>query len=165
MPQDKLTIEPSGFFTQTSEEIRIPEHFHTTDKVDARDLLNKRGTLVMVIAGTAAATATNYGVIFIAPWSCAVTEIRESHQTAGTDGGAVSLNIEKLTGTQALDGGTNMLSTAFDLKASINTVRTGTLTTVGSTLQLVRGDRLALADSGTLTAVAGVTVTIDLKQQ
>ena len=83
--------------------------------------------------------------------------------TLGTDAGAVSLNIEKLTGTRALDEGSAMLSTAFDLKASINVVRTGTLTTASSVRSLARGDRLALDDAGTLTAVANVTISVELQ--
>ena len=113
------------------------------------------------IYGTGAATATNYGVFWIAPFDCTVTEIREVHQTAGSSADA-ALQIEKLTGTQALDSGVT-LNTAIELDGTANTVVTATRTSTAVDLQLSRGDRLALKDAGTLTAVANVTVVIEVQ--
>ena len=79
-------------------------HFHTTDKIDFRDLLKKKLYIHHTIYGVDAATAGNYGVFWIAPFACVVSEIREVHQTAGSSADA-ALTIEKLTGTQALDAG------------------------------------------------------------
>ena len=151
-PKDEEIIAPK----------ELPEHFHTTDKIEFRDLSKKKLYIHHTIVGTAAATATNYGVFWIAPFECTVVEIREVHQTAGNDAGAVSLQIEKLTGTQALDAGVACLATAFDLKGTANTVNTGTLTATLADLRLVRGNRLAMDDAGTLTAVANVTVIIEI---
>lgn len=114
----------------------------------------------ITIPGTQSATASNYSVIDNIPFPIDIVAIYESHTTAGTDGGAVTLQVEKLTGTQALDAGTTLLSTAFDLKGAINTVSTGSLTTTKSDLTLSKGDRIALKDAGVLTAVEGVCVTI-----
>lgn len=111
------------------------------------------------LPGELPATAANYGVIFIADRPCTVVGFEEVHQTAGSDGSAVTLQLEKLTGTEAPDAGVDLLATALSLKATANTVQTGTLIqTRDVTLQ--DGDRLCLNDSGTLTAVANVTVTI-----
>lgn len=117
--------------------------------------------------------AANYGVIFTAPFDCVVSYVSEVHQTAGTNGGAVTLQLEKLTGTQALDAGGEILSPAIDLKATANTVTvypdSFTSTTFSQDITsnkkhytLKKGDRLALKDAGTLTDVAGINVVIGL---
>lgn len=162
MPQDKIIDLITPKFREIPETLPIPEHFHTGDRIDFRDILKKKLYFHHTIYGTDAATATNYGVFWIAPFECTITEIREVHQTAGTDASAVSLQIEKLTGTQALDAGVPCLATAFNLKGTINTVNTGALATTLADLRLVRGDRLAMDDAGTLTAVANVTVIIEI---
>lgn len=91
-----------------------------------------------------------------------MNEFREVHQTAGTDAGAVTLDLEKLTGTQNLDAGAAVLNATLSLKATINTVQTATLTDTLTSRSLARGDRLALKDSGTLTAVQNVSVIVEL---
>lgn len=115
------------------------------------------------ISGADAATAANYGSIFIADRAYEVLAISEVHRTAGTDAGAVTLNLEKCTSGTAPDSGVTLLATAFDLKASTNTPRYGTLTATKSNLLLARGDRLILKDSGVLTGVADVAVTVILR--
>lgn len=115
--------------------------------------------IVVRLKSTDAATAANYGTFFTANESCIVVAVTEVHGTLGTDVGAVTLQLEKLTGTTAPDSGTTLLSSAFNLKATINTVQYGSLVATGETI-LSRGDRLCLKDSGTLTAVANVQVTV-----
>lgn len=97
-----------------------------------------------------------------------IVEASEVHTTAGTDGGNVTLTIEKLTGTQAPGGGANMLkTTTFNLKSTINTpVRVAVsslsgLSAAQAAAQLLSpGDRLSLTFGGVLTTLAGVGVTI-----
>ena len=164
MPQDKIIeLQPVPInFPEAPQE--LPSHFHTTDRIDFRDIFKKKLYIHHTIYGADAATAGNYGVFWIVPFSCVISEIREVHQTAGTDTGAVTLQIGRLTGTEALDaaGEDSLLATAFNLKGTINTVNTGTLTTTLSNLQLSRGDRLSMKDSGTLTSVANVIVIIEI---
>ena len=157
-------IHPAGFLDQTEiqPEPILPVHFHETDKIDFRDIRHRKLYIHHTIYGADAATAGNYGVFWIAPFECTITEIREVHQTAGTDAGAVSLQIEKLTGTQALDAGVALLVTAFDLKGTANTVNTGTLTATEANRLLARGNRLAMDDAGTLTSCANVSVVIEI---
>ena len=104
--------------------------------------------------------------IFIANGPVEVLEVREVHTTAGSHGSAVSLQVEKCTGTTAPGSGTNLLTNnsdvGFNLKGTANTVQEGTLTATRATRQLAAGDRLALDFAGTLTALAGVCVTIKL---
>lgn len=119
--------------------------------------------VVVNLQNTDAATAANYDVFFTADYPCEVVSVSETHRVLGTDGGAVTLNIEKLTSGQALDAGTAIISTALSLKTTINTPQFGILVSTGARV-LAKGDRLALVDSGTLTAVAGLTVTVYIKQ-
>lgn len=143
----------------------LADHRHNgfdTSKIEFEDINRKIIYKDYTIYGADAATAANYGVFCIVPKACVVTGIQEVHQTAGTDGSAVTLNIEKLTGTTALGSGSEILSTAFSLKATANTVQDGSLSMDLSSRTLAKGDRLALKDTGTLTSVANVTVKIEL---
>lgn len=137
--------------------------FYEMDQFDWRFLKGRPPlTIRHTLVGTSAATAGNYGVFFIAQFNCEVLSVREAHETAGTDAGAVTLDIEKLTGTQALDGGVAVLNATIDLKGTVNTVVTPALTATRANRLLAVGNRLALKDSGTLTAVAGMTITIEI---
>lgn len=129
------------------------------------DTNSKTNTFIISheLPGTAPATAANYGKFFTAPFPCQVVSIREVHTTAGSNGGAVTLVIEKLTGTQASDSGVSCMSSTINLKGTAETVQNAALTATAADLVLQRGDRLNLKDAGTLTAVAGVCVTVELK--
>jgi len=128
------------------------------------DIQNKDGNEITVsLPGTLSATATNYGVFYIANRPIEIMAISESHLVAGTDAGTVSLQIEKLTGTQSLDAGSTILKTPIDLKGAINTTIKYSGYKGLSDRQLEVGDRLALKDIGTLTSVGGVCVSIYFK--
>jgi hypothetical protein len=90
-------------------------------------------------------------------------EIKEIHGTAGNDVGAVALQVEKLTDGTARGAGIDLLATAFNLKATANTLQTGTLVSANSSLTFNTTDYLALKTSGTLTSLADVVVTIKIK--
>lgn len=112
--------------------------------------------------GTEPATAGNYAAFWIAPFACRVVSIREMHTTAGSDGGAVTLVVEKLTGTQAPGAGTSLQSANIDLKGTANTVQAPALSATASDLALAAGNRLALKLTGTPTAIAGLVLTVEL---
>ncbi len=121
---------------------------------------------------TDAATAAKYGVFWIAPFPCILVSVQEVHATAGSDGSAVTLTIEKLTGTTAKGSGLTMLGGTFNLKGTADTVQTiNRLSTGLSTgitsgvldISLNTGDRVALKKSGTLTAVNDICVTCVFK--
>lgn len=99
----------------------------------------------------------------LASRSYKVIGARLVQDVAGSDGGAVSLMLEKLTGTTAPGSGTNLLTAAFDLKATARTPQTGTLVASAASLTLAAGNRLGLNLTGTPTAVAGVVVEVDLE--
>lgn len=99
--------------------------------------------------------------VFIAPFDLTLKAIYEAHATAGSDAGAVTLQIERLQGTEAIGSGDNVLTTAFNMKATADTVQTGVLTVT----TMSQGDRLALNYTGTLTDLANVAVTIKYEDQ
>lgn len=107
----------------------------------------------------AGATGTDYdGRFFIAPFACEVLEVREVHQTLGTEGTAVTLMVKKCASGTAKASGTDVLASGLSLKTTIDTPQTGTLHATAANSQLAEGDSLALVLTGTATAVDGVTV-------
>lgn len=102
-------------------------------------------------------------VIFTAPYDCVIQSANCVFSVAGTDGGAVNLQLTKDTGTQAPGAGTDLLANnsnaGFNLKATVNTVQYASFK-AGSSRKLARGDRLALDFAGTQTSVDGLCVTV-----
>lgn len=133
----------------------------------------QRGDLVMLqfMWGNNASLLTVGNVSFPIRDYYEVVEAAETHTTAGTDGGAVTAVVEKLTGTQAPNAGANMFKTStFNMKGAANTVQrlvasqlTG-LSVAQRAAQLVSpGDRIGFSFTGTLTTLAGVGVTVVLR--
>lgn len=91
-----------------------------------------------------------------------VIGVSEVHTTAGSDGSAVTLMLKKCSGTTVPASGTDMLSASLNMKGTAQTVQAGTLVTNIDTLTLSAGDRLAVDFTGTITALAGVVITVDL---
>lgn len=116
------------------------------------------------VPGALAQTAANYlAPFFVAQRGYRVVEVRERHEVAGSDAGAVTVDVNKVPDGTAPGSGTSVLSSAFSLKATANTLQTATLSSTLANLILRDGDALALESSGTLTAVVGVTVTVLLQ--
>lgn len=120
--------------------------------------------LVHSLGGTDAATAANYGKFFVACKKCIVRAIREVHTVKASDSSAVTLTIERLQGTETSGNGDDLLASTFSLKGDAETVLSGALTTTVADLILTAGDRLNMVDTGVLTAVDGVCVTVELEQ-
>lgn len=86
----------------------------------------------------------------------------------GSDGSAVTLQVQRLQGTEDEGSGNDLLDTVFDLKATINTVISGVLTTAiaAGTTTLAIGDRLAVELAGTSTAaIAALTIVLQTVKQ
>lgn len=144
---------------------QTPFHTHNgsdSSRVPMVNLKDKYQVISYTVPGTSAATAGNYSTFFTAPYNLSIRNITEVHAVLGTDGGAVTVDVEKLTGTQAPGAGVVLTRSAFNLKSTINTVVTGTLSDVLGAIDLVVGDRLALKLTGTPTSVANVTITITI---
>jgi len=132
--------------------------------LDAYDVNRKDGFYeTIVLPGATAQTTGNFGPFFIARHPVEVLRVSEVHGTAGSDAGAVTLDIEKLTGTTASGSGTSILSSTFDLKSTANTVVKKQGAGLSSARQLKEGERLGLVDTGALTALDHVVVTVYLK--
>lgn len=145
---------------------QVGYHRHTGNdapKISFTDLKNRFEFLNEVLPGSSAATAGNYGAIFIAPYPCIFMGATEVHGALGTDGGAVTLQIEKLIGTSATGSGINLLASGFNLKGTINTVQTAILGFLPNlTFNLKKGDRLGLSLTGTPTSVSQVVIVVQL---
>lgn len=111
-----------------------------------------------VLQGAQAATVANYGPFFIADRAYEIVQASEAHTALGT-GGACTLQIEKLTGTQAPGAGVTVLAAAFNLVGTVNTVQTQS----GSNNRINVGDRLSLKLTGTPTSVANMNVDVVLR--
>ncbi len=79
---------------------------------------------------------------------------------AGTNAGAVTADVTKDTGTTAPGAGTSMLTAAQSLKGTANTTVFPALTATASVLKMDAKDRIAVKITGTLTALAGLVVTV-----
>ncbi len=130
-----------------------------------------------LIPGANAATAANYGIVFTAPTIARqldptgstpplfeLVSVRERHEAAGTDAGAVTLQVVKVPSGTAKGAGVNMLASALNLKSAPDANQDGTLSSTAANIQIGPGDSIALVPSGVLTAVAGVAVTIELRR-
>jgi hypothetical protein len=102
---------------------------------------------------------------FIADRAYTITGIKYVHKTAGTVTGAVA-SITKDTGTQAPGTGAALQTGTFDAKnTAANTVLSATLTATSANLTMAAGDRLAVLFGGTLTTLAGVTISVYMTPQ
>lgn len=114
-----------------------------------------------VIRLTDAATAANYTHFFVADRPYKVLGVSEIHAVAGNDGGAVTLDLEKLTGTTAVGSGTALLNGTINLKG---TALTAQHKDVKAPTTLAKGDRLSMKLAGTPTAVSHVIVTVAIQE-
>jgi hypothetical protein len=97
---------------------------------------------------------------FLANRDLQVVGVNMIWSAAGTDAGAVTIDVTKDTSTNVPGAGTSVLSAAVSAKTTANTVNSAALAASAATLQLAAGDRLAVKLTGTLTALAGVVVVV-----
>lgn len=150
----------------------VPAHQHggaDGERIPFQNIQGRFLDIAWTLPGTSAATAGNYGTFYTAQTACIVIGFAEVHEVAGTDAGSVTLQLERLQGTEAPGSGDNLLVTAVNLKGAINSVTEPALvrdnypTLQNNRVFLVPGDRLALKDAGTLTAVAGLSTVTRLQ--
>lgn len=142
---------------------QVPFHRHNgqdSPLLPFTSIFNRTETFFYTLFGTSPATSGNYSSFFIAPMPITLTGISEVHTVLGTDGSAVTLVVEKLTGTTVPGSGVSVMSNSFNLKGTINTVQNALLSAILPNIQLNTGDRLALKLTGTPTAIANLTVTL-----
>lgn len=98
---------------------------------------------------------------FIADNAYTITGINYSAKTQGT--GTLTCNVTKDSGTNAPGAGVTLQTGAFDCVAIVNNTTTaGVLTATTTNLTMAVGDRLAVLFTGTVSTLAGVTITVTM---
>src|SRR3990167_3012184 len=94
----------------------LAKHRHTG--VDRTQKIRNIFPVTVVVPGTSAAIAGNYGTFWQnhTDRTYLVIAIKETHAVARADAGGATLQIERLQGTEAKDAGDDLLTTAFDLE-------------------------------------------------
>lgn len=108
----------------------------------------------------ATGNADTDAVFFIAPRRLLIETAQAIFST--TNGAALTLQVSKDSSTNAPGTGTDLLTTAFDLNLTANTVQNGVITPTVATKTLASGDRLAVDFSTTRTNLTGLVVTVCL---
>ena len=121
-------------------------------------------TFLVSFVVPAGATAGDYDGVIPIPVACKAVTVTERHKTAGSDAGAVTLMVAKVPSATAQGSGTDMLSAGINLKAAADTNQSGTLHGTAANYTFAAGDGVALVTTGTLTAVDGVTVTVEFER-
>jgi hypothetical protein len=80
--------------------------------------------------------------------------------TAATNAGTVTMDVTKDTSTTAPGAGTSILAAAQSVKGAAHTTVFPALAASSATLTMAVGDRLAVKTAGTLTALAGLVITV-----
>ncbi|NBR88215.1 MAG: hypothetical protein EBT61_22490 [Verrucomicrobia bacterium] len=110
-------------------------------------------------------TLPNVG-LWVADSNCEIVFASEIHETLGTDGSAVTVDVVKASDGAALSAGTSLLASTFNLKSTINTLQKRSLSpgTLAADRTILNGQRIGLKFSGTLTAVTGVNIVVVLNR-
>jgi hypothetical protein len=117
-------------------------------------------TVSTLLPYTDAASANFYTSTFwTAPAKCVVDSVTARYNTASSSG---TVTVHKVPSGTAPDSGTALLASTISTAATADTRYSGTLATTASTLELAEGDGLQLVDSGTLTSLADLEVTVGL---
>lgn len=108
-------------------------------------------------------TAPDVG-LFTADTDCMIVAAYERHEVLGTDGSAVTADIVKSASGTSMAGGTSLLASTFNLKATVNTTQARTVSagTLASDRIINAGQCVGINFGGTMTAVAGVSITVVL---
>jgi hypothetical protein len=150
------------------EELNEKIEFEKKDKIEIKknflEEVRYGKYITYSINGDTAQTATNYGIMFIARHPIEIMRVTETHRTAGTDVGAVTLDVKKASSGVAIASGTSLLSSTFSLKSTADTPVVKEGSNLSSSRTLKENDRIELVVSGTLTDLSDVNVTIYYKE-
>lgn len=137
----------------------------------AKAVAYKAPVVLQFTAGPNAALLTlpNVGLMTVDD-DMEIMSVTERHETLGTDGGAVTVDVVKASSGTALASGTSLLASTISLKATINTTQSrtlaaGTLASTAAGRTVLAGQCIGLKFSGTMTAVTGVCITVVLKRR
>jgi hypothetical protein len=104
--------------------------------------------------------------LWCADADCEIVWASEIHEVLGTDGSAVTADLVKVADGTIAASGTSLLASTFNLKATVCTQQKRTISagTLASDRIIYAGQRLAINFGGTMTAVAGVNITVVLRR-
>jgi hypothetical protein len=148
-PGDRLAVDVAGTLTAWANLVIVVVLSGVEDEVDVT--FNAQGN-----------TSNVDQTFFIADRPYRVVAARQVHGTAGTDGSAVTLQVEICRRTVAVGSGDNTLSSAFDLKGTANTIQIGAFLDRGIVV-INTGDRLVADVAGTITSLVNNTCTVSLQ--
>lgn len=128
------------------------------------DITDKVGVIVnRDYPSTTAQTASNYGYIACLPFPFEILKVIEKHDVAGTNGGAVTLDVLKVPNGTTLASGSSILNVLFNLKSTADTAVLKQGLDLNNQRSFDPLDSIALKVNGTLTSLEGVQVTIYIK--
>ena len=104
--------------------------------------------------------------LWCADADCEIVWASEIHEVLGTDGSAVTADIVKVADGTVVGSGTSLLASTFNLKATVTTQQKRTLSagTLAADRIIYAGQRIGINFAGTMTAVAGVNITVVLNR-
>ena len=102
-------------------------------------------------------------VVGICPVRSQLVKVYEVHGTAGTDGSAVTLSIERLQGTETSGNGDAVVDATINLKGTANTVQEGTIVTTSNIHIFEAGNRVGTNATGTTTDLANMVVSLQFR--
>lgn len=111
---------------------------------------------ISLIYGEATALDNSF---WIAPFACRLISARVRPLVVGSDGSAVTATFNKASSGTAIASGTAMTSAA-DLKGTINTNQTLTLSTTTADCSVAAGQAVGMDCTGVMTAARG-TATLE----
>lgn len=118
-----------------------------------------RQAIAVMFADETVSLATDRA-IFLATRPYYISKIDEVHSVAA--GGTSDLQVVKDTGTDAPGAGTDLLSAAFDLNGTANTVQNGALATTAGLRKLAVGNRVSIDFAHAIQSTAGLKVSLEL---
>jgi hypothetical protein len=99
--------------------------------------------------------------LMIANFSYAIDSIKAKFVTASSSG---TVDVKICDNGEAISAGTSVLASTMSIAGTADTNVVGSLTTVQADRKLARGQSLAIDFGGTLTSIAGLTVTVVLRR-
>lgn len=133
-----------------------------------KGLVNRGLERVNVTFPVAADVIDTY--VYIADKPMEVLGVQVIFAVKGSDGGGLSLDVKKCTGTTAVASGTSVLVSTFDIGTTgtaatlvSKTLGNGGLSATLSARMLAAGDKLSFDFTGTTTAIAGLFVMVTLR--
>ncbi len=160
MQQEIVKASASGRYTLNT----TPTHSHTgidSPKVEFADILDKQFFAVSTVFGTSAATATNYGTFWIAPFNASVQEMQITYAHQATNPCVIYVEILKPGHPSGSGIGVQGFNVA--VAGGVDQVGTSKLRAGSKAAILSANDRLSLFVDGDPTGLVQLNITVLLQ--